>query len=88
MIAINSINNKQGYDKMKDLLKTKYTIITSDGQYIVESYNNYLSLHSEQCPVLTFDNLSQVSDLLRRIKESKEFDWIELYIIKIDKQII
>lgn len=73
---------------MKDLLKTKYTIVTSDGQYIVESYNNRLSLHSEQCPVLTFDNLSQASELLNEIKESKEFDWIELYIIKIDKQII
>lgn len=73
---------------MKDLLKTKYTIITSDGQYIVKSYNNYLSLHSEQCPVLTFDNLIQAEELLDNIKESKEFDWIELYIIKIDKQVI
>lgn len=73
---------------MKDLLKTEYTIITSDGQYIVESYNNYLSLHSEQCPVLTFDNLSQANNLLNDIIESKEFDWIELYIMKIDKQII
>lgn len=73
---------------MQDLLKTEYTIITSDGQYIVESYNNYLSLHSEQCPILTFDNLFQVNKLLKDIRESKEFDWIELYIIKIDKQII
>lgn len=73
---------------MNDLLKTQYTIITSDGQYIVESYNSYLSLHYKQCPVLTFDNLPQAKDILNYIKESKEFDWIELYIIKIDKQII
>lgn len=73
---------------MKDLLKTKYTIITSDGQYIVEGYNNYLSLHPVQCPVLTFDNLLQAKELLNDIKESKEFDWTDLYIIKIDKKII
>ena len=73
---------------MKDLLKTEYTIITSDGQYIAEGYNSNISLRCVQCQVLTFDNLHQAKELLNNIKESKEFDWTDLYIIKIDKQII
>jgi len=73
---------------MKDLLNTEYTIITSDGQYIVESYNSHISLHCVQCQVLTFDNLPQAKELLKDIRESKEFDWIGLHIMQIDKHVI
>ena len=73
---------------MKDLLKAEYTIVTSDGQYIVESYNSRISLHCTQCQVLTFDNLPQAKELLKDIRDSKEFDWIDLHIIKIEKYVI
>ena len=73
---------------MNDLLKTEYTIITSDGQYIVESYNGYPSIHSMQCPRYTFTDLLFAELALTDLKSTNEFDWLELYIIRIDKKMV
>lgn len=72
---------------MIDLLKPQFTLITGDGYYITKYGDSYM-LGDYQCKMMVFENIILAKDLLKKIRETKEFEWTCLYILQINKQVI